>query len=291
MGGTIDPEAAIRALGAELDRGRSLSVEARSLEILEEAEKAVLGRKAPLALIGRDLAGLSEEDRRRVGQKVHEVREALRSLIAERREALQAERENALLQADRVDITLPGRRPRLGSLHPLVATEYRIVDIFTRMGYRVVEGPEVETDWYNFQALNIPPDHPARTEKDTLFLDVPGHPDLLLRTETSAMQIRTMERQEPPVYVVAPGRVFRQDTPDPTHSPVFNQVEGLAVDDGLSMADLKGTLESFAHEMFDPSLEVRFIPDFFPFVEPGVEMALTCFVCMGEGCRTCKYEG
>ena len=242
MGGTIDPEAAIRALGAELDRGRSLSVEARSLEILEEAEKAVLGRKAPLALIGRDLAGLSEEDRRRVGQKVHEVREALRSLIAERREALQAERENALLQADRVDITLPGRRPRLGSLHPLVATEYRIVDIFTRMGYRVVEGPEVETDWYNFQALNIPPDHPARTEKDTVFLDVPGHPDLLLRTETSAMQIRTMEQQQPPVYVVAPGRVFRHDTPDPTHSPVFHQVEGLAVDEGLSMADLKGTL-------------------------------------------------
>jgi phenylalanyl-tRNA synthetase alpha chain len=291
MAGQTDPEQAIRTLDAELERGRTLAEKADTLEALEEADRAVLGRKAPLAQIGRDLAELSDDDRRRIGRRVHEVREALRASIADRRAALDAEREAGLLQADRVDITLPGRRPRLGSLHPLIATEYRIVDIFTRMGYRVVEGPEVETDWYNFQALNIPPDHPARSEKDTVFLDVAGHPDLLLRTETSAMQIRTMQQQDPPVYVVAPGRVFRQDTPDPTHSPVFHQVEGLAVDEGLSMADLKGTLESFAHEMFGPSLQVRFIPDFFPFVEPGVEMALTCFVCMGEGCRTCKFEG
>jgi phenylalanyl-tRNA synthetase alpha chain len=287
----IDPGQAVRTLQAELERGRSLIANAATMDALEEADRAVLGRKAPLSQVGRELGGLSDKDRRMVGATVHEVRETLRAALADRRAALEAEREATLLEADRVDVTLPGRRPRLGSLHPLIATEYRIVDIFIRMGYRVVEGPEVETDWYNFQALNIPPDHPARSEKDTVFLDVPGHPDLLLRTETSAMQIRTMERQGPPVYVVAPGRVFRQDTPDPTHSPVFHQVEGLAVDDGLSMADLKGTLESFAHEMFGPSLQVRFIPDFFPFVEPGVEMALTCFVCMGEGCRTCKYEG
>src|SRR4029453_6574217 len=291
MATPMDADAAIRTLEAELERGLALLEAASAPEALGEAGRAVWGRKAPLSLIGRDLSGLSDDARRRVGQRLHEVREALRAALAERRAALEAEREASLLQADRVDITLPARRPRLGSLHPLIATEYRIVDIFTRMGYRVVEGPEVETDWYNFQALNIPLDHPARTEKDTVFLDVPGHPDLLLRTETSAMQIRTMEQQQPPVFVVAPGRVFRQDTPDPTHSPVFHQVEGLAVDEGLSMADLKGTLESFAHEMFGPSLEVRFIPDFFPFVEPGVEMALTCFICLGEGCRTCKYEG
>src|SRR5947207_4422466 len=199
MGGPIDPEDAIKTLDAELERGHALGDQAQTLEALQEAEKAILGRKAPLALIARELSRLSDEDRRRVGQKVHEVREALRSLIADRRQALQAERENALLDADRVDITLPGRRPRLGSLHPLVATEYRIVDIFTRMGYRVVEGPEVETDWYNFTALNIPPDHPARTEKDTVYLDVPGYEGLLLQTETSAMQIRTMEVQQPPV--------------------------------------------------------------------------------------------
>jgi phenylalanyl-tRNA synthetase alpha chain len=291
MANSADPAQAIHTLESELERGRSLAAEAGTLPALEEAEKAVLGRKAPLSEIGRELAGLSDEDRRVVGRKTNEVREGLRALFAARRTELEAEQEAALLDADRVDITLPGRRPRLGSLHPLVATEYRIVEIFARMGYRVVEGPEVETDWYNFQALNIPPDHPARSEKDTIFLDVPGHADLLLRTETSAMQIRTMERQQPPVYVVAPGRVFRQDTPDPTHSPVFHQVEGLAVDDGLTMADLKGTLESFAHEMFGDALKVRFIPDFFPFVEPGVEMAVTCFVCMGKGCRTCKFEG
>jgi phenylalanyl-tRNA synthetase alpha chain len=291
MANSADPAQAILTLEGELERGRSLAAEAATLPALEEAEKAVLGRKAPLSEIGRELAGLSDEDRRVVGRKTNEVRQGLRALFAARRVELEAEQEAALLDADRVDITLPGRRPRLGSLHPLVATEFRIIDIFARMGYRVVEGPEVETDWYNFQALNIPTDHPARSEKDTIFLDVPGHADLLLRTETSAMQIRTMEGQQPPVYVVAPGRVFRQDTPDPTHSPVFHQVEGLAVDDGLSMADLKGTLESFAHEMFGDSLKVRFIPDFFPFVEPGVEMAVTCFVCMGKGCRTCKFEG
>jgi phenylalanyl-tRNA synthetase alpha chain len=165
------------------------------------------------------------------------------------------------------------------------------VDIFTRLGYRVVEGPEIETDWYNFEALNIPPDHPARTEKDTVYVDVPGRPGLLLRTETSAVQIRTMENQSPPVYVISPGRVYRQDTPDATHSPVFHQVEGLAVDEGISMADLKGTLETFAKAMFGEETRVRFTPDYFPFVEPGAEMAISCFVCGGDGCPTCKYEG
>ncbi|HXF57272.1 MAG TPA: phenylalanine--tRNA ligase subunit alpha [Actinomycetota bacterium] len=285
------PDEAIRTLEAELERGRSLAAGARTLEDLERAEAAVLGRRSPLAGIQRSLGSLPEEARRRVGQRTNEVREALRALFAERRAELEAEREAALLEAERVDVTLPGRRPRPGSLHPLTLVEYRIVDIFTRMGYRVVEGPEVETEWYNFQALNIPADHPARTEKDTLYVDVPGHPDLLLRTETSAMQIRTMERERPPVYVVSPGRVFRQDTPDPTHSPVFHQVEGLAVDEGISLADLKGTLEAFARAMFGPETAVRFTPDYFPFVEPGAEMAVSCFACGGGGCRVCKFQG
>jgi len=196
-----------------------------------------------------------------------------------------------MLERDRVDVTLPGRRPRPGSLHPLSIVEREIVEVFTRMGYRVVEGPEVETDWYNFTALNIPDDHPARGEKDTIYLDVPGRPDLLLRTETSAMQIRTMERQDPPVYVIAPGRVFRQDTPDPTHMPVFHQVEGLAVDEGLSMTDLRGTLAAFARAMFGEQARTRFTPDYFPFVEPGGQLAVTCFVCNGIGCRTCGDTG
>jgi phenylalanyl-tRNA synthetase alpha chain len=241
--------------------------------------------------VQRELGGLPEDQRPEVGRRTNEVRETLRAAIDARRSELEAERETAFLQAERIDVTLPGRRLRPGSLHPLTITEGRIVEIFARMGYRVVEGPEVETDWYNFQALNIPEDHPVRSEKDTLFLDVPGRPDLLLRTETSAMQIRTMERQPPPVYVIAPGRVFRQETPDPLRSPVFHQVEMLAVDEGISMADLKGTLTAFAKEMFGPDTRVRFIPDFFPFVEPGMEMAVSCFVCGGEGCRTCRQEG
>ena len=291
MGGALEPDAALTLLNAELERGTAAIQAAASIEALAAAEVSVLGRKAPLSSVQRALGSFSAQDRRIVGQRTNEVRDALRALVAERRAALEGERERALLEADRIDVTLPGRRLRPGSLHPLTILLERAVDIFTRMGYRVVEGPEVETDWYNFQALNIPPDHPARTEKDTIFLDVPGHPDLLLRTETSAMQIRTMERQGPPVYVISPGRVFRQDTPDPTHTPVFHQVEGLAVDEGLSMADLKGTLDTFAREMFGPELRTRFIPDFFPFVEPGVEMAVSCFICGGQGCRTCKFEG
>jgi phenylalanyl-tRNA synthetase alpha chain len=285
------PQDAERTLDAELRRGLVLFAAATSLEALEEAETSVLGRKAPLAGIQRSLGGLPDDRRRDVGRRTNEVREALRAAVADRRGALEADRDASLARGDRIDVTLPGRRLRPGSLNPLTLVEYQIVDVFTRMGYRVVEGPEIETDWYNFQALNIPPDHPVRSEKDTLFLDVPGQPDLLLRTETSAMQIRTMERQQPPVYVIAPGRVFRQDTPDPTHTPVFHQVEGLAVDEGITMADLKGTLASFARAMFGEDTRIRFIPDFFPFVEPGVELAVTCFVCHGVGCRTCKQEG
>jgi phenylalanyl-tRNA synthetase alpha chain len=291
MGGALEPDAALALLAHELDRGIEAIRSAGSLEALEAAETSVLGRKAPFSTVQRSLGSLTEQDRRAVGQRTNEVRDTLRALVEERRRALERDRERALLEAERIDLTLPGRRLRPGSLHPLTILLERIVDIFTRMGYRVVEGGEVETDWYNFQALNIPPDHPARSEKDTIFLDVPGHPDLLLRTETSAMQIRTMQTQDPPVYVVSPGRCFRQDTPDPTHTPVFHQVEGLAVDEGLSMADLRGTLDTFAREMFGPDLRTRFIPDFFPFVEPGVEMGVSCFICGGEGCRTCKFEG
>jgi phenylalanyl-tRNA synthetase alpha chain len=288
---SLAPDKALTTLDRELERGVELIGRAASLEELETAEGAVLGRRAPLAAVQRRLGSLSEEDRRRVGERTNQVRQELRTAAASHRAHLEQAREAELLRSERIDLTLPGRRFRPGSLHPLVITEYQIVDVFTNLGYRVVEGPEVETDWYNFQALNIPLDHPARTEKDTLYVDVPGCGDRLLRTETSAMQIRTMEGREPPVYVIAPGRVFRQDTPDATHTPVFHQVEGLAVDEGITMADLKGTLAAFARAMFGPDTQVRFIPDFFPFVEPGVELAITCFVCHGRGCRTCKLEG
>ena len=286
-----DPAGALRVLEEELASGSDAFARAGSLEELEAAQVAHLGRRSRWAEVQRSLGGLPPAARREVGRRANEVRAELEAALAARREDLERRAEAALLERDRIDVTLPGRRPRTGVLHPLTIVEREIVEVFTRMGYRVVEGPLVETDWYNFTALNIPPDHPARTEKDTIFLDVPGRPDLLLRTETSAMQIRTMERQDPPVYVIAPGRVFRQDTPDATHSPVFHQVEGLAVDEGISFADLKGTLLAFAEAMFGEGTRVRMNPDHFPFVEPGAELEVSCFLCGGEGCRTCKGTG
>jgi phenylalanyl-tRNA synthetase alpha chain len=283
----MDAEQALRTLDEELSRGREAFSSAGSLEELEAAEHSVLGRKSKYSAVQKSLGSLAAEDKKSVGKRANEVRGELNSALADRRTALDAEAESTLLDADRVDVSLPGRTGLRGSLHPLTITERDIVDIFARMGYRVAEGPEIETDWYNFQALNIPPDHPARTMKDSLFVDVAGHDDLLLRTETSAVQIRTMESQEPPVYIVAPGRVFRRETPDATHSSVFHQIEGLAVDENLSLADLKGTLEAFARAIFGPQQQVRLVPSYFPFVEPGAQVDVSCFKCGGVGCRVC----
>jgi phenylalanyl-tRNA synthetase alpha chain len=291
MAADMPVEGSLRTLDDELDRGLALIGQAGSLEALQAVESSLLGRKSPLARIQRSLGGLSENDRRRVGQRTNEVREALRAALADRREAFEAEREAALLERDRVDVTLPGRRPRPGSLHPLTIVQYEIVDIFTRMGYRVVEGPEVETDWYNFGALNFPLDHPARTMMDTVYVDVPGRTDLLLRTHTSPVQVRTMESQPPPVYVVVPGRVFRNEEITAKNMPVFHQVEGLAVDEGLTFADMKGTLETFYRALLGSERQVRLTPSFFPFVEPGAQVEVSCFVCGGAGCPTCAGAG
>ena len=287
----MDARDALRTLEDELEGGLAALAAAQSLEELERAHTAALGRKSKWSEVQRSLGSLDPEDRKSVGRRANEVKSSLDARHEERRAALDEQAEGALLHADAVDVTLPGRRLRPGSLHPLTIVEDEIVDVFTRMGYRVVEGPEVETDWYNFQALNIGPDHPARTVKDTLYVDVPGRADLLLRTETSAMQIRTMEAQEPPVYIVAPGRVYRRETADPSHLPVFHQVEGLAVDEGITFGDLKGTLLAFAKAMFGETSRVRLTPDYFPFVEPGAQLAVSCFACDGAGCRTCQGTG
>ncbi len=275
----------------ELERGLSLLAAASSVVGLEDAEVTLLGRKSPFSAVQRGLGSLPDDDRKRVGRRTNEVREALRAALAARRVELEAERDRSILEQDRVDVTLPGRRLRSGSLHPLTIVQDEVVDIFTRMGYQVVEGPEVETEWYNFDALNIPPDHPARTMMDTTFLDLPEHPELLLRTHTSPMQIRTMEAGQPPVYVVVPGRVFRNEEITAKNMPVFHQVEGLAVDEGITFADLKGTLETFYRALLGPEREVRLTPSFFPFVEPGAQVEVSCFVCGGEGCRTCGHTG
>jgi phenylalanyl-tRNA synthetase alpha chain len=280
----MDPDDARRILDEERRRGRELIAAATSAAALEEAKVAVLGRKSRVAEVQRSLASLPDEARRELGRATNETFTELREAIEARRDELEAGADSELLRGDAVDVTLPGRRPRAGSLHPLTLVEGAIVDVFTRMGYRVAEGPEIEDEWHNFEALNIPPDHPARTMKDSLYVDVPG---MLLRTETSAVQIRTMEEHEPPVYVIAPGRVYRREDVDATHHSVFHQVEGLAVDEGISFADLRGTLEAFARELFGERVRVRLNPDYFPFVEPGCQVAVSCFVCDGVGCRVC----
>jgi phenylalanyl-tRNA synthetase alpha chain len=283
----MDPDAMRRTVEAERQRGHELAAAASTVEELDAARTSVLGRKAPFSEVQRGLGALSEEDRRTVGALVNDARTALTQAFAARHDALEREAETALLSKDRVDLSLPGRGRGRGSLHPLTVVEDEIVEVFTRMGYRVAEGPEIEDDWHNFQALNIPEDHPARTMKDSLYVAIPGHPELLLRTETSAVQIRTMQSQAPPVYIVCPGRVYRRETPDATHLPVFHQVECLVVDEGITFADLKGTLESMAKALFGQTRRIRLGPAYFPFVEPGAEVAVSCFRCDGTGCRVC----
>jgi phenylalanyl-tRNA synthetase alpha chain len=287
----MDPQDMQRTLDEERERGGRAFTDAGSLEDLEAAKVSILGRKSPLAEVQRALGSLPAEARADLGRRVNEARAELQAAFEQRKVGLEREAEDVLDDVDRLDLSLPGRRPRSGSLHPFTLIQYEIVDIFTRMGYRVVEGPEVEDEWHNFDALNIPPDHPARTSMDTTFVDVPGHPDLVLRTHTSPMQIRTMESQEPPVYVVVPGRVYRNEEITARNMPVFHQVEGLVVDEGITFADLKGTLEAFHRALLGENREIRLTPSFFPFVEPGAQVDVSCFVCDGAGCRTCSFTG
>ncbi|MFI5055182.1 MAG: phenylalanine--tRNA ligase subunit alpha [Actinomycetota bacterium] len=277
----------LEQLESELARGRAAFEAATTVEELEAAQISVLGRKAPFSQLQRGLGSLEEAQRRTVGARVNAVRAALTDSLEARRAEFREAADSTLLEADRIDLSLPGRRPRSGSLHPLTLVEREVIEVFVRLGFRVVQGPEIEDDWHNFQALNIPIDHPARTMKDSLFVAIPGHPELLLRTETSAVQIRTMQSQPPPVYIIAPGRVYRRETPDATHLPVFHQAEGLVVDEGITFADLKGTLEAIAKEVFGASRRVRLGPAYFPFVEPGAEVGVSCFLCDGVGCRVC----
>jgi phenylalanyl-tRNA synthetase alpha chain len=253
---------------------------------LDEVRVRYLGKRGVLTQLLRAIPGLSPEERPVVGREANEAKAELETELASRQTVLESAERRARLAADRPDLTLPGRRIVPGGLHPLTQVHDEIVDVFTGMGFAVAEGPEVELDYYNFEALNIPKDHPARDMQDTFY--VGG--EILLRTQTSPVQIRTMERQKPPVRIICPGRVYRRDA-DITHSPVFHQVEGLAVDRGISMADLKGTLELFARELFGPDSRIRFRPSFFPFTEPSAEVDVLCVLCKGGGCRVCKQSG
>jgi phenylalanyl-tRNA synthetase alpha chain len=287
----MDPQDMQRTLDQERARGRQAVADAASLDDLETAKVSILGRKSPLAQVQRALGALAPEARAEMGRLVNEARAEVQAALEQRKVELERKAEDELDDVDRLDLTLPGRRPRSGSLHPFTLIEYEIVDIFTRMGYCVVEGPEVEDSWHNFDALNIAPDHPARTSMDTTFVDVPGHPDLLLRTHTSPMQIRTMEAGPPPVRIVAPGRAYRNEEITAKNMPVFHQVEGLVVDEGITFADLKGTLETFYRALLGEERQIRLTPSFFPFVEPGAHVDVSCFVCGGSGCKTCAFSG
>ena len=254
---------------------------------LEAARVKYLGKKGELTAILRGMGKLSAEERPVIGQLANEVRAKIEEAI-EREQAELAQRLIAhKLQTETIDVTLPGQKLPLAKRHPLNTVLYELYDIFTGMGFSIAEGPEVELDYYNFEALNIPKNHPARDTQDTFYIN----DNLVLRTQTSPMQIRTMEKQKPPIRVIAPGRVYRSDAVDATHSPVFHQIEGLVVDKGITMGDLKGTLEVFAKRLYGEEARVRFRPHHFPFTEPSAEMDVTCFKCHGAGCPLCKGEG
>lgn len=265
---------------------------ASDVEELDHLERELIGRSSIIAERRRGLGKIPAEERPAAGALLNEAFQDLKSRLDGRRRQLERLAEDRLLENERVDPTLPGLRFPRGYHHLLTETREEVVDIFTALGYAVAAGPEVETAAYNFDSLNTPATHPARLESDTIYVDW-GDPadEVLLRTQTSPMQVRYMERHDPPVYVIVPGRVFRSDTLDASHSPVFTQIEGLAVDEDLTLADLKGTLQYFMEHFFGKGRKTRMYPHFFPFTEPSAEVAVSCFACDGSGCRVCGQSG
>ena len=274
-------------LGAIKEEALSAASGCAAAARLNEVKVKYLGKKGELTAILRAMGGLSPEDRPKVGQKVNETRQEIESAFDALMEKLVEAEKEARLASERIDVTIPSKKQELGKLHPLTQTMYRMRDIFIGMGFSVAEGPEIEYDKYNFEMLNIPADHPARDMQDTFYV----RDDVVLRTQTSAAQVRTMLTQKPPIRVICPGRVYRSDDVDATHSPIFNQMEGLVVDKGITMADLRGTLDVFAKELYGPETKIRLRPSYFPFTEPSAEVDITCHICGGKGCRVCKGSG
>ncbi|HEY2240525.1 MAG TPA: phenylalanine--tRNA ligase subunit alpha [Streptosporangiaceae bacterium] len=280
---------------------------AHNLDELKTARIAHAGDRAPLTLANAEIGALPPQARAEAGKRVGAARGAVKQALAARTAELEAERDQQVLLTETVDVTLPWDRRLAGARHPVTMAGDRLSDVFVAMGYEIAEGPEVEAEWYNFDALNFPPDHPAREAQDTLFVAGPkeaagdggsGRSGVVLRTHTSPVQIRAMLSRPLPLYVVSPGRCFRADALDATHSPVFHQIEGLAVDEGLTMADLRGAIQAFVDAMFGEGLRTRFRPDFFPFTEPSGDVSMECHVCRGtsaepggEPCRVCRSQG
>ena len=262
---------------------------AASTAALNDIRVKYLGKKGSLTLLLRGMGALSPEEKPRIGKLVNEARQSIEQLMTVRAENLYADELQRKLTDEKIDVTLPGRTKFVGGLHPLTVTLRRIKKIFLNMGFTVEEGPEIEKDYYNFEALNLPKDHPARDMQDSFYITE----EILMRTQTSPVQARTMEKNEPnaPIRMIAPGRVYRRDDYDATHSPMFTQVEGLVIDKDITFADLKGTLELFLRQIFNENVGVRFRPSFFPFTEPSAEVDISCTACHGKGCRVCKGTG
>ncbi|MBQ6933674.1 MAG: phenylalanine--tRNA ligase subunit alpha [Clostridia bacterium] len=260
---------------------------AESFEALDSIRVNVLGKKGELTAILKQMGKLDPEMRPVIGALANEVRQTLETALEEAKAVMTEKATTAKLVREAIDVTMPGTAPVIGKKHPTSIVLDEICDIFTGIGFTIADGPEVELDYYNFEALNIPKGHPARDEQDTFYIS----DNIVLRTQTSPMQIRTMENKKPPIRILAPGRVFRSDALDATHSPVFHQIEGLVVAKGITMGDLKGTLELFAKRLYDEDTKVRFRPHHFPFTEPSAEMDVQCFKCGGKGCSLCKGEG
>ena len=287
----------------EAEAARGIA-EAADLAALDKIRVAVTGKKGSLTGVLRQMGKLSAEDRPRVGKLANEVRARVEGALEQRKHELEHAALEARIAADSVDVTLPGRVPQVGTQHLISQIIEEMEQIFCGMGYKVMDGPYVETTYYNFTALNAPEDHPSRSARDTFYVEdnapgslphseahVRGESDILLRTQTSGVQVHTMETHEPPIYMIAPGTVFRPDTPDACHLPQFNQIEGLVVDEGITFGDLKGTLDYFVREMFGKDRVTRYRPHFFPFTEPSCEIDVSCGVCGGKGCRFCKNTG
>lgn len=270
-----------------LEESKKQLKDAASVQDAEDIRVKVLGKKGQLTEILRGMGKLPAEERKELGQAANQVRAEIEARLDETFARLKEKAQEAKFAAEKIDVTEPGREFEMGSKHPITITIEEMSRVFKSMGYSLVEGPEVETVFNNFDALNAGPDHPARDWTDTFYIS----DDVLLRTQTSCVQVRTLENQKPPIRVFAPGRCFRCDTPDATHSPMFHQVEGLVVDEGITMADLKGALDRFAKQLFGPETRTKFRPHHFPFTEPSAEMDVSCFKCGGKGCRVCKGSG
>ena len=274
----------LEAIRQEAEAALQTCTDAKQLDAIRVQ---YLGKKGALTAILKQMGKLSAEERPVMGQLANAVRSDIESAITKQQAAIAEAALEQKLQSETLDITLPGKQKKIGGLHPLTIVENEIKEIFLGMGFSVADGPEVEYDYYNFEALNLPPDHPARDTQDTFYIT----DNILLRTQTSSVQVHVMEQQKPPIRVISPGRVFRSDAIDATHSPLFHQVEGLVVDKGITMADLKGTLELLMQRLYCDDCKIRLRPHHFPFTEPSAEVDVMCYNCYGKGCRLCKGEG